>query len=82
MLDTPIVKRQKNYPKDFTPPPGYLTNTSVTPSVPSSQVGHITRISHISHIQLQKLNKSTQLTDNTIKESEETTKNIIITINP
>lgn len=79
MLDTPIVKRQKNYPKDFTPPPGYLTNTSVTPSVPSSQVGHI---SHISHIQLQKLNKSTQLTDNTIKESEETTKNIIITINP
>jgi len=66
MLDAPIRKKTKNYPKDFTPPVGYLTgyqtpNPDVQPA--PEKPGHINRISHI---RLQQLNKSTQLNENTL----------------
>lgn len=61
MLDTPIRKRVKNYPKDFTPPVGYLTNSQPPSSDTqhsSDRPGHINRISHN---RFEHLNKSTQL---------------------
>ena len=80
MIDTPILKKAKNYPKDFTPPPGYLTSTRNlnTPqtelNVPAAQHS----IKHLAQINMDSFNKSTQLTARTFYD----TKHLTITINP
>lgn len=78
MIDTPIRKKAKNYPKDFTPPPGYLFSTrNINPQpTESSTSGQQSR--SVALIGMQPFNKSTQLAETTIEDK----KNITITINP
>lgn len=71
MIDTPIRKKAKNYPKDFTPPPGYLTSASqpiaVTAEPEASPRPHIRMC----------FNRSTQLTEKPAEEVKNTS-----TLNP